>query len=35
MKEVRVKFLSDRLEREYLGLSDDDKLKKRIDFVIS
>ena len=34
MKGVRIKFLSEKLEREYLDLSEDDKLKKRIDFVI-
>jgi len=34
IKEVKVKFLHDELEQEYLGLSDDDRLKKRINWVI-
>ena len=34
LKRVRVKFLNDKLEREYLALSGDDPLKKRIDWVI-
>lgn len=34
-KPVRVKFLNEKIEKEYLALSDDDYLKKRIDFVIS
>ena len=34
-KLVRVKFLNDKIEREYLALSDEAPLKKRIDFVIS
>ena len=33
-KKVKVKFLSEKLEQEYLELSEDDKLKKRINFVI-
>ncbi len=33
-KLVRVKFLNDNLEREYLALSENDLLKKRIDWVI-
>ena len=34
-KLVRVKFLNDKIEREYLVLSNDAPLKKRIDFIIS
>ena len=34
MKRVRVKFLNDKLEKEYLNLSEDDKLKKRINWII-
>lgn len=34
-KPVRVKFLNDKIEKEYLELSDNDPLKKRIDFVIA
>ena len=33
-KKVRVKFLKERLEREYLALSEENPLKKRIDRVI-
>ena len=33
-KKVRVKFLKERLEREYLALSEENPLKKRIDWVI-
>ena len=33
-KKVRVKFLKERLEREYLALSEKNPLKKRIDRVI-
>jgi len=33
-KRVNVKFLNDRLEKEYLDLSDEDKLKKKIDWII-
>lgn len=34
-KKVRVKFLTDRLEREYLSLSEEAPLKKRIDYTIN
>ena len=34
-KPVLVKFFNDRIEKEYLGLSEDDPTKKRIDFVIA
>ena len=34
LKPVRVKFLNDKMEREYLALDDNDYLKKRIDWVI-
>ena len=33
-KRVKVKFLNDKLEKEYLDLSDDDKLKRRINWII-
>lgn len=33
-KLVKVKFLNDKIEQEYLALTDDDPIKKRIDFVI-
>ena len=31
---VKVKFLNDKLEKEYLSLLDDDRLKKKINWVI-
>jgi len=34
-KPVRIKFLNDKIEKEYFELSDEDSLKKRIDFVIA
>jgi len=34
-KNIKVKFLNGKLEREYLNLSDDAPLKKRIDYIIS
>lgn len=34
-KPVKVKFLNDEIEREYLALPDNDLIKKRIDFVIT
>jgi len=34
-KKVRVKFINEKLEREYLNLPEDDKLRKRIDYIIS
>ncbi len=34
LKEVKVKFLNDKLEKEYLDLPKNDKLKKRIDYII-
>lgn len=34
LKKVSVKFLSQKLEKEYLDLPEDDKLKKKINFVI-
>jgi len=33
-KRVRVKFINDKLEKEYLELSEDDRLKKRINWII-
>ena len=33
LKKVRVVFFDDRLEEEYLSLPENDKLKKRIDYV--
>jgi len=33
-KEVEIKFLNDKLEREYLNLHEEDRLKKRINWVI-
>ncbi len=34
LKNVRIKFLNDELEREYLELPDNDRLKKKINWVI-
>lgn len=34
LKKVSVKFLSDELEKEYLELSESDRLKKRINQII-
>jgi|SRR3989344_5426667 len=34
LKRVRIKFLNDKLEREYLALAENAPLKKRIDWVI-
>lgn len=34
LKRVKVKFLNDKLEKEYIELDENDHLKKRIDFVI-
>ncbi len=34
-KPVRVKFLNDKLEKEYLCLSENDNLKRKIDEVIN
>ena len=34
LKKVRITFINEKLEREYLDLPDDDKLRKRIDYVI-
>lgn len=33
-KEVRVKFLNDKLEKEYLELPEEDRPKKRINWII-
>ena len=33
-KPVMVRFLNDKLEKEYLALSEKDHLKKRIDWII-
>lgn len=35
LKEVKVKFLNDKLEKEYLNLLENDQLKKRINYIIS
>ncbi len=34
LKRVRVKFLLEKLEKEYLSLPEDDKLKRKINWVI-
>ncbi|MFH1311342.1 MAG: hypothetical protein ABIH65_02970 [Nanoarchaeota archaeon] len=34
-KPVRVKFLNDKIEKQYLSLLGNDPLKKKIDFVIA
>ena len=33
-KRVRVKFLNDKLEQEYISIPENDKLKKRINWII-
>lgn len=35
LKEVKVKFLNDKLEKDYLNLLENDQLKKRINYIIS
>jgi|SRR3989344_8546043 len=34
MKEVEVKFLNDDLEKEYVGLQESERIKKKINWVI-
>ncbi|MDP2672703.1 MAG: hypothetical protein Q8O84_02740 [Nanoarchaeota archaeon] len=34
MKEVNIKFINDNLENEYLSLQDNDRIKKKINWVI-